>query len=479
MIASIIIFIVMMTVVVFLHEGGHFLMAKIFNIYTKSFSIGFGPILYKKKFKETEFQVRAVPLGGMVEIPMEYANDQVPEDIDPKRLYYNKKPYQKFFVAFAGPLVNMIIAYLLFSIIVSMVGITPTVIDHVMISSPSKTILREGDQIVSVAGKKIYSPGELSYFLKQIKTRSFSITILRDGKILHLTAFSTYTTPQKHLIIEGKVSSIKTINSAGPTHYEYNDQTYVWVNGKKHKIYSYYATDKRKVIGVILRTFLPVSNTSVGEIRKEDRFIKIGDVKINSSYDLQNAIYKYFGYKDGKVYTDITILNNSINVNMVGGYTDVSALVLRNGKPVSVDLTLDEISKIELKSLPRIKMNFFEGVPMTNQFFALSIESLFSKQGVKDISGPVGVAYFIYQTRNAGFMALLNLFALISLGLAIFNLLPIPPLDGSRMLYSLIEIVIRRKISSKVQIIIDNMGVILLILFIVFVTYHDILRFFK
>ena len=105
MVVSILIFLLMMTVVVFLHEGGHFLVAKLFNIYTKSFSIGFGPILYRKKFKETEFQIRAIPLGGMVEIPMEYANDDLPKDIPPERLYDNKKPYQKFFVAFAGPAV--------------------------------------------------------------------------------------------------------------------------------------------------------------------------------------------------------------------------------------------------------------------------------------------------------------------------------------------------------------------------------------
>jgi regulator of sigma E protease len=89
------------------------------------------------------------------------------------------------------------------------------------------------------------------------------------------------------------------------------------------------------------------------------------------------------------------------------------------------------------------------------------------------------VAYFVYESKNAGFMALVNLFALISLGLAIFNFLPIPPLDGSRMLYSVIELIMGKKISPKVQMTIDNIGVILLFMFIIFVTYNDILRMFK
>ncbi len=478
MVVSILIFLLMMTVVVFLHEGGHFLVAKLFNIYTKSFSIGFGPILYRKKFKETEFQIRAIPLGGMVEIPMEYANDDLPKDIPPERLYDNKKPYQKFFVAFAGPAVNVIIAYLLFSLIVSFVGITPTMVDYVYTSSPSLHILKSGDEIVSISGKKIYSPGELSYFLKSLPMQ-FPVTILRNGHILHLTLTATYTIPQKHIVVPGIIKKVSTINAAGPSHYEYDNQKFVWINGEKYKIYSYYSTDKRKVIGIVLRTFLPVLNSSYGNFKKGDHILKIGSFDITNSYDLQEAVHKYFAYKDGKVYTEITISNNSVSATTVGGYTTIPVVVLRNGNKIKLNMTYKDINNIEFSPVPHKKLSFFNGVPMTNQFFKLSLESLFSKEGLNNISGPVGVAYFVYKSKNAGFMALVNLFALISLGLAIFNFLPIPPLDGSRMLYSLIELIIRRKISPKVQMTIDNIGVILLFMVVIFATYNDILRMFK
>ncbi len=479
MIVSILIFLLLMTVVVFFHEGGHFLMAKLFNIYTKSFAIGFGPILFRKKFKETEFQIRLIPLGGMVEIPMEYGNDETPENIEPSRLYVNKKPYQKFFVAFAGPAVNAIIAYLLFSLIVSFMGILPTTVDYVYNYSPSAHILKPGDQIVSVEDKKIYSPGELSYFIKSIKSNEFPAVIRRNGKLIKTTLYATYTVPKEHIIVPGLIKNVSTINSAGPTHYEYDGQTNIWINNKKYKIYSYYSTSKTKVIGIILRTFLPVVKNPTKDLMKGDRIVKIGSVAINGSYDLQQAIYKYFGYKDGKVYTDVIISNNTVSSTTIGGYSTVSAVVLRNGKRISVSLNYNDLDKLELKQLPYTKLNFFEGIPMTNQFFMLSIESLFSKQGIKDVSGPVGIAYFIYKTKNAGFMALVNLFALISLGLAIFNLLPIPPLDGSRMAYSLFEMVSKKKINSKVQMTIDNIGIILMFAFIIFVTYNDIARIFK
>ena len=187
----IIIAILVFCVIILLHELGHFIAAKLCGIYVKEFAFGMGPVILRKKGKETEYVIRAFPIGGSCSFEGEnggYAEGEI--DIDSNPRAFNRKPvWQRMIVILAGPLMNLILGYIVVIIsLLSANAIASTTIVDFREQSVSDNYLQKGDEILSVDGLPIFSISDVTYKLQSSDRKNaegnlvFDFEVLRNGE---------------------------------------------------------------------------------------------------------------------------------------------------------------------------------------------------------------------------------------------------------------------------------------------------------
>lgn len=183
---GILIAIIVLSLLIFFHELGHFIAARIMGVTVEVFSIGFGKTLYAKTIGDTEYRISAVWLGGYVKMKGQDDANPLKKSGEPDA-YDTKKPWQRMFILFAGPFANFVLAYVVF-VWVALIGfdaLSPT-IGKVLENSPAeRAMLQVDDQIISVESEPVLSWDEMS---KMIKSSEGAITlgVLRNGEILTL-----------------------------------------------------------------------------------------------------------------------------------------------------------------------------------------------------------------------------------------------------------------------------------------------------
>ncbi len=176
--------IIVLAVLIFVHEFGHFLIAKLFKVYVWEFSLGFGPKLFSFKKNETEYKVCAIPFGGYVKLLGE-EDEEVPENL--KKYSFQEKPsFQKILIILAGPIFNFIFAMVVFSIVsLKGVAILEPYIAQVQKNMPAYSAgLKKGDKIIAINGTKIEKWSDISKIIKNSHGEILKIKILRNNKIL-------------------------------------------------------------------------------------------------------------------------------------------------------------------------------------------------------------------------------------------------------------------------------------------------------
>ena len=185
MITTIVAFIIVLGILIFFHELGHFLVAKASGVMVLKFSLGFGPALLKKKIGETEYMLSAFPLGGYVKMLGEgkQNGDEMIIPVDPLRSFEAKPLKIKAAIVAAGPLFNLVLAFLIY-VLVSWIGI-PTlspVIGEVKGKTPAYDAgLMKGDRIISINSKPIKAWDDIPLIMSENKTGKLDIVILRSG----------------------------------------------------------------------------------------------------------------------------------------------------------------------------------------------------------------------------------------------------------------------------------------------------------
>lgn len=185
MIVSILSAIVVLGILIFVHELGHFLFAKTFGVGVETFSLGFGPKLFAKRIGETEYRISAFPLGGYVKMIGESLDEEegLPEE-DLARSFMAKPPLQRMVIVAAGPCFNLLFAYLVF-IVVCMIGIptTTTMIGEVLPDKPAaRAGLRAGDRVTVIDGKPVTRWNDLALLISESGGKPLDLTVQRDGK---------------------------------------------------------------------------------------------------------------------------------------------------------------------------------------------------------------------------------------------------------------------------------------------------------
>ena len=337
--------IIVFGILILVHEFGHFIAAKRTGVRIEQFSLGFGPPLFKYKRRHTEYSICSIPLGGYVKL----AGDNAEEFKGQPYEYLSKSVGQRARIIFCGPLLNYILAFLCFWLIVFLGASSLTTHIGGVIENfgAQEAGLEVGDKILAVDDKRVELWQEMRNIIHKKKNGDVvQLLILRSNQKLKIPVV---VKEQEQEDIEGKI----------------------------------------KTVGLI------------------------GIRPIDARYKLTKSF-----------------------------------LLAGNNLFCLTRFTLKVLSWIALG-----KVSFRESVP-----------------------GPVEMVYQIKQATGAGVIAIIYLFAILSMSLAIFNILPIPVLDGGHLLFLFIEKIRKRRLSNRTESIINQIGISLLIFLVIFVFYNDFSR---
>lgn len=401
---------------ILIHEAGHFLVAKLFKVKVNEFSLGFGKVLYSKQRKETRYCIRAFPLGGFVS--MEGEDERSDENGSFSKLSIPKR----ILIVAAGATVNIVFGLLLFFALACSIGnfYSTTVAEVVDTYAADNVGIMPGDKILEINNKKIRLNSDITEEVEKSNGESINVLVLRDGKEISYDFKPTE-----------KIT--KTIGI-----YLGNENT------ASCKIESIYENSPAEKVG-----------------------LQSGDIIFSVNGEEVNKDYK----------RAIELIQNSEG--------NVKLTIDRNGEKVDFDIIPIENKEYYIGAMfkvadKNIKNNLYYGFWTTVDFsgsLLYNVKELFTGNVSTDqLMGPVGISSTVASTTT--FAEFIYLLAVISLSLGVTNLLPIPALDGGKILLLLIEAIRRKPLSEKFEITVQLIGFSLLILLSIYVSYNDILRLF-
>lgn len=442
-------FILALGVLITFHEFGHYLVARWSGVKVLRFSIGFGRPLFRKRWgkDQTEWVIAAIPLGGYVKMLDEREGKVMPEDLP--RSFNHQPVSRRFAIVAAGPIANFLLAILLYWVIfiLGISGIKPILGPVVPATPAAFASFEAGETIVEIDGESVASWQEMHWkLLKLALDKSPDIkleTVNQKGEIaLRYLDLSNFTADELDSDFIDKIGLsiyqpvIKPIiaqvidNEAGyRAGLMEGDEIYA-VNGEE-------IVDWKELVDLIRSN---PDQPVVMEILRGNDFIRI-DVTPDAA--MEN------GDKIGKV-----------GIAPQVDYAELENLLVTVSYPVGIAM---------LKAIDKT----WETTILTFQMLG---KMIIGDVSWKNISGPISIADYAGQTAQMGFAAYIGFLALISVSLAVLNLLPIPVLDGGHLMYYLIEIIRGTPLSEKAMMIGQQIGMAMLFTLIIFAIYNDIHR---
>ena len=430
-------FLAIITPVVFFHELGHYLVARINGVRVEVFAVGFGPELFGVDDRHgTRWKLCALPLGGYVKFAGDADAASTAAEGDgppPPDSFYAKSVGKRSAIAFAGPFANLLLAAAIFAVFFLVVGqrYTPVEIGTVRDGSPAAVAgLEPGDRLVELNGSRVDRFEELEFTLLQSLGEPITLAVERGGEQLEFTV---------------KPEIVEVMD----------------------------AFDRPQQLGDIgVRPFTPSSVAQVvagspaesGGLQAGDKIVRIGDVAIESFDHLRSIVEQSAGIplafvvERGGGEVALTVTPNNVNgMGRIGVYPEEQTAFRDLGVWESIWAGVEHTYALAAANLRAIG------------------QMIVGARSTEQLSGPVGIAVMSRSVLERGVAGFIEFAALISIALGLINLFPIPPLDGGHLLYNGLEAAFRRPLAAKVQQIGATVGLTLVIALMVWVTTKDII----
>ena len=402
---------------VFIHEGGHFLVAKLCKIKVNEFAIGFGPTVWKKQGKETKYALRLIPLGGFVSMEGEE------ERSDEEGSFSKASIPKRIAVVAAGGLVNIIFALLVYFVLMSFTGNNVSnYVDSVIPDTSAQQVgLMSGDKILKVNGKTIFYKADLDEALQNCNGETLEVVIERNGE-------------EQTLQLE-------------PMTEQYN--------------YTGIAISGAGELNTEIAAIYPNSPADMQGLETKDVILFVNGVEVQG--DAQKLVEE-INQNIGEV-LKFTIERNGETLDLsitpevrANYYLGVYLKLAENNFGNNVYYAFFETGEFAFSIVDNLKLLFTGNV------------------SIDQMMGPVGIGEVVAQTN--GFADFIYILALVSISLGFTNLLPFPPLDGGKIVILLIEAIRRKPMKQQTELTIQMIGFMLLIGLSIIVTYNDVLRVF-
>jgi regulator of sigma E protease len=428
-VTSIIAFLFVLGVLIFVHELGHFLMARRIGVRVLTFSLGFGPKLLSFRRGDTEYCISAVPLGGYVKMAGENPEDARTGASDE---FLSKGKWQRFQVLVMGPVMNILLAFVVMAAVlyrgaqVPLYEQQPVVIGMFAPNSVAERAgLKVGDRIVTIDDKVVDTWEDFSMAIVAKANRKVSIGYVRNNQTANLT-----------------------LVPAGQGKFEIGD------------------------IGIQPTIHPQVVGISKGQPADEGGLLP-GDVVMAAAGD-QNIMYDRLlaaikSHKDQPlpitVKRDGRMVDLTLKPRLIGGNVMIGA-----------QLNALETHTVEPGPIEAMKLSIAKNWEWTT-LIVQTLKGLFTREtSVKQLMGPVAIADLSGSAAQAGLIPLFTLMAMISLNLGLLNLMPIPVLDGGHIFILALEGLARRDFSMRVKEKMLLAGFVLLLMLMVTVIYNDLMR---
>ncbi|MBI4844113.1 MAG: RIP metalloprotease RseP [Nitrospirae bacterium] len=429
--------VVLFGLLIFFHELGHFILAKLVNVKVLKFSIGFGPRIIGKKYGDTEYILSAIPLGGYVKPLGEEPDDEIPAE-DLPRAYGSQPVWKRASIVLAGPVFNLVLAYIIFVVFLSfklpivipvLKDVTNTKIEGVVKGSPAmKAGLMPGDDVVSVNGKEIHSWVEMEEAFINNPGKEVLLKVEREGASVDIVLIPEAST------VKDKGGNDKVIGDAGVSRLS------------------------TRIEGVIEN-----SPAMKGGLRAGDSVLAVNGSPVSDWNDMAKLI----SGNPGK---------------------EILLEIRRGDKVLTLDITPDAGGKIGISKgmgfdvvhTDNVFLSPIKGLEAVYRWSALTLEVagrlITGKMSAKMLGGPIVIVNEASKAASSGLSDYFYLVALISVNLAVLNLFPVPVLDGGHLVFLAIEAVRGKPLHEKAVDILTKAGFAALILLIAFVLYNDTMK---
>lgn len=516
---SIFFFFLALVVLIFIHELGHFIVARLCGVYVERFSLGFGPVLFSIHDKKgTEYSLSLIPLGGYVKMYEENSSvldnhsnpDVKPANLGPNQSLKSKKAWQKFLIVAAGPLSNLLLAYVLFVVIFiyGMDSLRPAVdITHGSLAYNSG--LRTKDVIKSVGGNQVEEWEDTIYQLvSRIGDKHVQLEVVDnlgkgDLRQVDLSLEGLELDPKTVDVfnilglrpLRGQISNVinyiepsSPADKAGLKKGDYvvsfgkrsclTNKTFINIVKQANASPINLLIASKDGIQTISKTLQITTNSNGKEIvdltlGENEYILAYNDIYCTNWESLskyikthQNKTFEVVVLRDNQfVKLSLTPMSKTDKNGGTFGYAGISPEYLQFD---------DIVFKRQYSLIDALS----KGVEKTYDTIVITLRFIFKFANgdisYKNISGPVGIAKGAGLTASYGMVYFLSFLAMISVNLGVFNLLPIPALDGAYLIVYLLELVRGKPVSEKVLSILLNIGTLLLLVIMCLAIFNDL-----
>lgn len=515
------IFIIFLGPLVFFHELGHFLFARLFGVKVEVFSIGFGPKLFRKKWGDTEYAFSLIPLGGYVKMfgddPL--AADELSEE-EKKVAYTAKGKWARFWIVFGGPLANFILAYFIYFALVAVGENVPQARFGVI---PENTRfheigIRSGDVLKKINNQDILSFDDLNMIDSSVK----SLTVERGNSLKVLEVdfigtqfvqdFSSYrgqlrapilvdTNSTRYLVsaeaqpdFSKSLEHFSNMNLESVTlipitekitpnskleNLQFDKANSKTINLDKSKdVLTQLVENKFYPMDLLIESIVMSSPADKAKLKGGDVMAKINGVSLYNFEQLRTEVQKV---KEGDKAT-VTVLRGQdfIERELIPEFKEL------NGQKVLTIGVYSGIVFFPVKMVESKAKNFFESVTLA---YSRTMDGMYktllgfkklitAEVALNNIGGPIAIGKVASDSFHISLSMFFRLMAIISINLGIINLFPIPVLDGGHIVFIGLELVNGGPLSRKKLLIAQQFGMSLLFLLIFVALFNDISRFF-
>jgi regulator of sigma E protease len=434
------VFIFILGSAVVLHEFGHFIVAKLFKIRVETFSVGFGPRIFGKRWGHTDYRLSAIPLGGYVKLGGDESNapleGESSQDIPPSEMFNLRPRWQRILVALAGPVMNILTALAIPFAGALMYGVPATpspVVYHIQPGgAAAQAGLMQGDRIISFNGTENPSWDSINGDALLSPGKPLPLVVNRNGAELPLTI-----TPSPRTESGETAGFLDFVPDYGG-------------------------------LPVVIGDVAPDSPAAMAGLKPGDRFVSIGGEEVKSSAQVTEYIRSHDAQR-----IPITVERDGKNIQIT---TDERRMEGRLGISVT---ELFPLHKASVGSAAKYAYN------SNLQILSLTGKALgqvfTGERSVRNtLSGPIGIYQAAQKSvERLGWDGVFGMLGFLSLNLGIFNLLPIPVLDGGAIFLLLLEgllALIGLSISAAVRDRIQQVGFVMVLLLMVFVISNDLIK---
>jgi regulator of sigma E protease len=454
-------FVFTLGLVIIVHELGHFLFCKLFGVYVKTFSIGIGPKVIRKQIGETEYVLSAIPFGGYVKMAGEGIMEEIQDTgtweerkyplgteegnreaagndlhIPPERHFNNRPAWQRLLVFVAGPLFNLVLAFLVYAGIVlqgGLVEIPVTRVGSVAPGSPAAEAgLQVGDRILSVDGVRMSLWDDILVSLvtpsldTPLAPAAVPLEVLRGGRVLALSLTPGWLAESERWRVgiepwDTEVGLVQRGSPADQLGLEEGDRIL--------------ALD-----GEAVTSFVAIAERINGSAGREVQVLWERDGELHEGVVVPESTEVQPDSTIGRIYFDRRYVHRSVGVGQA-----VEVGVRATWRTMTA--TLQVLSR-------------FVG----------------GKLGLEAVGGPIRIGQVAGEMLRWSFSHLMQFIAFFSVNLFLLNLLPIPVLDGGHVLFLVLEVVMGRRVHERILAIATQVGLIILLLFMTFVVVVDVLK---